>query len=91
MKSSHTKKVPVKNLRLIPSLGTFDLGRSGLSDSLVEKLEGELEVFAASMRYGLLSAAVAVGLEVFSELLQTNVTEIAGEKGKHDPRAKAKS
>ncbi len=37
------------------------------------------------MREGLLAAAVAVGLEVFGQLLEANVTALAGVKGRHAP------
>ena len=73
------------NLTIIPGLGLADLAGSGLPESLAGKVSAELEVFADRMRHGLLAAAVAVGLEVFDELLQTEVTGIAGLKGRHDP------
>ena len=41
-------------------------------------------MFAARMRQGLLAASVAIGLDVFDELLETEVTGLAGAKGKHD-------
>src|SRR5215203_5065364 len=37
------------------------------------------------MRQGLLAASVAIGLDVMGELIDAEVTEIAGPKGKHDP------
>jgi len=42
------------------------------------------------MRYGLLSAGLSVGLEVFGNLQEAEATEIAGEKGKHNPNRAAK-
>lgn len=71
-------------LKIIPGLGLADLAGSGLPERLAGKVEGELELFADRMRHGLLAAAVAVGLQVFEELLQTEVTEIAGAKGRHN-------
>ena len=37
------------------------------------------------MREGLLAASTAVGLEVMTELMAAEVTELAGPKGKHNP------
>jgi putative transposase len=42
-------------------------------------------VFAAHMTQGLLAASTAVGLEVMGELMDVEVVELAGPKGKHDP------
>ena len=56
--------------------------------SLVERLAGsvdeQLALFAERMREGLLAASVAIGLEVMSELVEAEVSELAGSKGKHD-------
>lgn len=40
-------------------------------------------LFATRMREGLLAASVAIGLEVMGELMEAEVTEIAGPKGRH--------
>jgi len=85
MSASHTKSVPVRDLRLVPGLGLVDFESACLPKALADKVEGELEVFAAHMQHGLLSAAINVGLDVFSQLLGAEVTEVAGEKGRHDP------
>jgi hypothetical protein len=45
----------------------------------------QLEAFAAQMHQGLLAASVAIGLDVMGELVDTEVTDLAGPKGKHDP------
>ena len=91
MSKSHTNKTQTRatDLRLVPGLGLVDLARPGLPASLVDKLDGELELFAQRMHEGLMSAALAVGLEVFSELLEANVTELAGPKGRHNPNRSA--
>lgn len=87
MSKSHMNKPAAwaVDLRLVPGLGLVDLAKPGLPASLVERLEGELEVFAERMHEGLMSAALAVGLEVFGELLEANVAELAGPKGRHNP------
>ncbi len=87
--ASHTTKSSAERLRLIPGLGLVDLDKSGLPEALAGKVEVELDLFATHMSEGLLAAAVAVGLDVFSELLETNVTEVAGNKGKHNPGRRA--
>jgi hypothetical protein len=57
--------------------------------SLAERLAGgvseQLGLFAERMREGLLAASVAIGLEVMGELVEAEVVELAGPKGKHDP------
>ena len=73
----------------MPGLGLIDIEAAGLPAALADKVEGELEVFATHMRHGLLSAAINVGLDVFGQLLAAEVTEVAGEKGRHDPRRRA--
>ncbi|HSK91375.1 MAG TPA: transposase [Euzebyales bacterium] len=41
--------------------------------------------FAEHMREGLLAASTAVGLEVMAELMDLEVAELVGPKGRHDP------
>ena len=92
MSKSHTNTRAAGDsgeLKIIPGLGLADLASSGLPDALAGKVSAELELFGERMRHGLLAAAVAVGLEVFDELLQTEVTEIAGAKGRHNPDRQA--
>jgi transposase-like protein len=89
MSVSHTKPASTRDLRLMPGLGTVDFAAAGLPERLAERVEGELEIFAAHMRHGLLAAAVNVGLEVFAQMLETEVTEVAGPKGKHNPDRRA--
>jgi transposase-like protein len=90
MSKSHTKKAdPRAGLRLVPGLGLVDLARAGLPEGLQDKLEGELALFAERMHEGLMAAALAVGLEVFADLLDANVTELAGPKGRHNPHRAA--
>jgi len=89
MSASHTKSTSGANLRLVPGLGLVDFEGAGMAEALAEKVEGELEIFATHMRHGLLSAAINVGLDVLSQLLAAEVTEIAGMKGRHDPERRA--
>lgn len=87
MSKSHTKKqsAPGVDLRVVPGLGLIDLAGSGLPAALAGRVSDELELFAARMHEGLLAAAVAVGLEVFDQLLEADVTVVAGVKGRHNP------
>lgn len=86
MSKSHTKILSERaaDLRLVPGLGLVDLAGSGLPEVLAGRVSDELELFAAKMHEGLLAAAVAVGLEVFDQLLDANVAAVAGVKGRHD-------
>lgn len=56
----------------------------GLSERLAGRVDGHLATFAEHMREGLLAASTAVGLEVMAELMDAEVTALAGPKGKHD-------
>jgi transposase-like protein len=56
----------------------------GLSERLAGRVDGHLATFAEHMREGLLAASTAVGLEVMAELMDAEVTAIAGAKGRHN-------
>ena len=62
----------------------------GLAEQLAGRLDGHLARFAEHMREGLLAASVAVGLDVMAELMEAEVTDLAGPKGKHNPARTAK-
>ncbi len=83
--ASHTKSSSASNLRLLPELGLVDLSDPGLSGRLAGKVSEQLEVFAVRMREGLLAASVAIGLDVMGELVDAEVTDVAGPKGRNDP------
>ena len=90
MQDSHTP-VPADEtaadrdrLRLV---GTTTLG---LGERLAGRLDGHLARFAEHMREGLLAASTAVGLDVMAELMQAEVTDVTGPKGKHNPTRVAK-
>jgi len=81
--ASHTKPSS-STLRLLPDVGMGDLADPGLSGRLAGKVSDQLESFASKMRDGLLAASVAIGLEVMGELVDAEVTDVAGPKGRHD-------
>jgi len=56
-----------------------------LSERLAGSVSEQLGLFGDRMREGLLAASVAIGLEVMGELVEAEVSELAGPKGKHDP------
>jgi putative transposase len=58
---------------------------AGLPEWLAGRVDAHLATFAAHMRQGLLAASTAVGLEVVGELMDVEVTELVGPKGKHNP------
>ena len=88
-RASHTHTSDAANLRLVSGIGMVDLSRPDLPERLAGKVSEQLEHFAAQMRQGLLAASVSIGLEVMGELMQAEVTELAGPKGKHDPNRTA--
>jgi putative transposase len=67
-------------LRLVASVE-----ERSLSERLAGSVSEQLGLFADRMREGLLAASVAIGLEVMGELVEAEVSELAGPKGKHDP------
>jgi putative transposase len=82
--ASHTNAPPARSLHLVPEVGLVDVADPGLGERLAGKVSGQLEAFAAQMRQGLLAASVTIGLDVMSELIDAEVTDIAGPKGRHD-------
>jgi hypothetical protein len=58
----------------------------GLPAELAGAIDGHLATFAAHVREGLLAASTAVGLQVMAEMMQAEVTELAGPKGRHNPQ-----
>jgi putative transposase len=81
--ASHTKPSS-STLRLLPEIGVVDLVDPTLSQRLAGKVSEQLETFASRMRDGLLAASVAIGLDVMGELIDAEVSEVAGPKGRHD-------
>ena len=56
----------------------------GLPVGLASAIDGHLATFAEHVREGLLAASTAVGLEVMAEMMEAEVTGLAGAKGRHD-------
>jgi transposase-like protein len=83
--ASHTRTATASSPRLLPEIGLVDLSDPSLSERLAGRVSEQLEAFAAQMHQGLLAASVAIGLDVMGELVDTEVTDLAGPKGKHDP------
>jgi putative transposase len=86
--ASHTTTSTASSLRLLPGMGLVDLADPCLSERLAGKVSEQLEAFASKMREGLLAASVAIGLDVMGELVEAEVSVVAGPKGRHD-RARA--
>lgn len=87
--SSHTNASTASSLRLVPEIGLVDLTDPCLSQRLAGKVSEQLEAFADRMREGLLAASVEIGLQVMGELIEVEVTDLAGPKGRHDPNRSA--
>lgn len=87
--ASHTTTSTADSLGLLPEIGLVDLADPGLPERLAGKMNDQLEAFAAQMRHGLLAASVAIGLEVMGELIDAEVTDLAGPKGRHNTADRA--
>ena len=87
--ASHTNASAANNLRLLPDIGLVDLADPSLPERLAGKVGVQLALFASQMREGLLAASVAIGLDVMGELVDAEVTDVAGPKGRHDPKRRA--
>jgi putative transposase len=86
MQDSHTH-VSADDTAGDPSrLRLVSASAAGLPQWLAGRVDQHLAVFAAHMTQGLLAASTAVGLEVMGELMDVEVTELAGPRGKHDPQ-----
>jgi putative transposase len=84
MQDSHTaasidETADPSPLRLAPA------ATKGLPEWLAGRADAHLAAFAAHMTQGLLACSTALGLEVMVELMEQEVTELAGPKGKHNP------
>ena len=55
-----------------------------LESPLPAEIQGALGELVGAAREGLLALSVGVGLRVVHELMEAEVTEIVGAKGKHD-------
>ncbi len=79
----------MSSLPLLPDVGLVDLADPALPERLAGEVSEQLEAFASKMPEGLLAASVAIGLDVMGELVDAEVTEVAGLKGRHDPDRRA--
>jgi putative transposase len=85
MQDSHTH-VSADDTAGDPSpLRLISASAAGLPEWLAGRVDEHLAAFAAHMTQGLLAASTAVGLEIMGELMDVEVVELAGPKGKHDP------
>jgi putative transposase len=85
MPGSHTSTSARYNDEGEPRLQLVSTADRGLPEQLAGAIDGHLATFAEHVREGLLAASTAVGLEVMAEMMQAEVTEIAGPRGRHNP------
>jgi putative transposase len=86
MQDSHTAASAGETTPDSSPLRLVGASTAGLPEWLAGRVDEHLAVFAARMTQGLLAASTAVGLEVMAELMDVEVVELAGPKGKHDPQ-----
>ena len=84
MQGSHTSTSADDTVAESGGLRLISTAERDLPDQLVGVIDGHLATFAAHVREGLLAASAAVGLEVMAELMQAEVTSLAGPKGRHN-------
>ena len=73
------EKVPVDEVASVPA-GT---------DALPERVQVALGELAGAAKEGLFALSVGVGLGVLTELMEEELTDVVGPKGKHDPERSA--
>jgi hypothetical protein len=64
--------------------------REALESPLPPRIQEALGELIGAAREGLLALSVGVGLSVVHELMEAEVAEVVGPKGKHDPDRTAK-
>jgi hypothetical protein len=89
MSGSHTSTSARHNDGDNQGLQLVSTASHGLPEQLAGAIDGYLATFAEHVREGLLAASTAVGLEVMAEMMEAEVTEIAGVKGRHTPDRRA--
>jgi putative transposase len=85
MQHSHTPASAAQATSDPGPLGLVPAVALGLPERLAGRVDEHTRLFVEHMRQGLLAASTAVGLEVMGELMDVEVVELAGPKGKHDP------
>jgi transposase-like protein len=85
MSGSHTSLSADHTIGEPARLALVSTADRGLPERLAGAVDGHLVTFAEHVREGLLAASTAVGLEVMAEMMEAEVTEVAGVKGRHDP------
>jgi transposase-like protein len=85
MSGSHTSLSADHTIGEPARLALVSTADRGLPERLAGAVDGHLATFAEHVREGLLAASTAVGLEVMAEMMEAEVTEVAGVKGRHDP------
>jgi putative transposase len=85
MQDSHTAASAAETTATSSPLRLVSASAAGLPEWLAGRVDEHLAVFVAHMTQGLLAASTALGLEVMGELMDVEVVELAGPKGKHDP------
>jgi putative transposase len=85
MSGSHTSASARHHHDNDPGLQLVSTAERGLPAALAGAIDGHLATFAEHVREGLLAASTAVGLEVMAEMMEAEVTGLAGAKGRHNP------
>jgi putative transposase len=86
MQGSHTPASARHHDDTDRGLQLVSTAERGLPAQLASTIDGHLATFAEHVREGLLAASTAVGLELMAEMMEAEVTEIAGAKGRHNPK-----
>ncbi len=61
------------------------IGEDGRFEQLPERVQEALGELVGAAKEGLLALSVGVGLGVLAELMEAEVDDVVGPKGKHDP------
>lgn len=72
-------------MKTVPTLGVADLGDTAVLPQLPEGVRLAMADIAGVAREGLLAMSVAAGMAVMQAMLEAEVEQLAGPRGKHDP------
>ncbi|HWS93287.1 MAG TPA: IS256 family transposase, partial [Mycobacterium sp.] len=76
-------------MKTVPTIRVADTADAVVLPDLPEEIALAMTDIAGAAREGLLAMSVAAGMAVMQALFEAEIAEVAGPKGKHDPKRAA--